>query len=1845
MQKCIFWLIPMTAVIFVLLFLNVASGTDISQSPEDAQQVMKDILAMPLAFTDNAGQQDQNVLPQVANDGERAIPPGRSVAEFLTPDGRFDLEATRRSGYQGSLDMKGFESAIDSATGQPIFRPSGTAAAADNPDDIYWDNGISPCIPGVCGNYWYDGYVLAMIIYDGKLIVGGRFTIAGCVFANNIVAWDGSSWSSLGSGTNNSVYTLTMYDGRLIAGGDFTTAGGVAANYIASWDGSSWSSLGSGTNSSVRALTVYNEILIAGGNFTMTGGVAANYIASWDGSSWSSLGSGTNSSVFALTVYNEILIAGGCFTMADGVAANKIASWNGSSWDSLGSGMDDCVFALTVYDGKLIAGGDFATAGGVAARLIASWDGSSWSPLGSGMNTDQVLALTVYDGKLIAAGFMTTVDSWDGSVWSSLGSEMDDYVHALTVYDGKLIAGGDFTTAGGVAVWRIASWDGSNWSSLVSAMNGLVSALTVYDGKLIAGGTFTTAGGVAAHRIASWDGSSWDSLGSGMNSAGLALTVYDGKLIAGGSFTSAGGVAANRIASWDGSSWDSLGLGMNGSVSALTVYDGKLIAGGYFNMAGGVAANRLASWDGSSWSPLGSGVGAEESAGGAAANRIASWDGSSWSPLGLGMNDNVYALTVYDGKLIAGGWFTTAGGVAANCTASWDGSSWSPLGTGMSGTVDALTVYDGKLIAGGWFTTAGGVAARLIASWDGSSWSPLGSGVEGIDPLVNALTVYGGKMIAGGEFTIAGNKVSAYLAAWTFSFDTDIAMISILAPSDTLIVGSQISPMAIIQNNGKSEESFPTVFQIGSVYLDTVNITLALHQIDTITFSPWPAANIGTYTARCFATLDNDQCPYNDSLMKSITVIPSGFTILSVSPSTGGNTGIVTIDIAGRLFESGARVKLTVSGQPDIIADSNVTFILDSSNIRAIFNLTNQELGIRNVVVINPGGDSAVYNSGLSIEAGFENLWYSIEGRNEIRINRWQTYTLRYGNSGNICEYDVMLWISSPPGISITSDIPTFPDSSSFTPVVVDTMLLWNILITKLRPGEEGQLILNCNVPLPQNEIRVNLCTAVSLGSLTDIFNSVRLDKGGYRANAPNYDEPPPGSAGAILFVGPHEENMFGHDAFYDGNGGVIDHYLHTELSNEFPEETIPFAQWRSHYAGLGSAYKGYGFPPGYSEEIGQAACDEYKKFLYDGTPYSVLGFWGGGPNNAVNCVGIAQQSYYKAGLPLDNWQFKATPRKLYLSITHRNDFCEPEDPRVFSIDSLNIWGLIYEMPPDVYAGKFLSPDGSKIFIPIGSCDPNDKVATDGFGSGHYILPELNTMYTIYFENVDSATASAENIQIVDTLDLNLDWNTLQFQEIYPGDGPDSIRPDYAASYNFDSVNGVLNWNLANINLPADTAPYWGEGWVSYSIKPKANLPTGTKIENIASIKFDENDWILAPMDSLAIFNTIDAGSPFSRINSLPDTTTSLRFNLSWLGHDDSLGSGIKSYAVYYRDTMDTKYTLMVEDVVSNSTEFTGQHGHTYQFYTIAEDNVGHTEIAPKPDSLLGMTTIWYPYICGDVNGNGLINIQDITFLINYLYKGGPAPNPLEIADVNHTGMANIQDITYLINYLYKDGSAPDCLGSGLLYASNKRSVAVDSGSVRCIVNDGKTIISITSPVEIYGLEMKLRSADSSTINLESNTGLDLFFKQESNEITLGLLDPQGKIFIPKGTNIILTVAGWVQIDSVLGADVNACPIYFKTAGPILPREFSLEQNYPNPFNPSTTIRFGLPKRVETKLDIYNILGQKVTTLIDGILEAGFHEVRWNGVDSYGHEAATGVYLYRLKAGEFSKTKKMLILK
>jgi len=89
-----------------------------------------------------------------------------------------------------------------------------------------------------------------------------------------------------------------------------------------------------------------------------------------------------------------------------------------------------------------------------------------------------------------------------------------------------------------------------------------------------------------------------------------------------------------------------------------------------------------------------------------------------------------------------------------------------------------------------------------------------------------------------------------------------------------------------------------------------------------------------------------------------------------------------------------------------------------------------------------------------------------------------------------------------------------------------------------------------------------------------------------------------------------------------------------------------------------------------------------------------------------------------------------------------------------------------------------------------------------------------------------------------------------------------------------------------------------------------------------------------------------------------------------------------------------------------------------------------------------------------------------------------------------------------------------------------------------------------------------------------------------------------------------------------------------------LSNHFTLQQNYPNPFNPSTNIKYALPQASHVSLSVFNTLGQRVALLVDGKQEAGYHEVNFNASG-----LTSGVYFYRIQAGEFTETKKLILMK
>lgn len=336
----------------------------------------------------------------------------------------------------------------------------------------------------------------------------------------NCFAATSQSWQQLSggiSGTSSVVGDLEIYNGKLIVCGRFSSAGSLAVNNIAAWDGNNWSTLGNGLSSETGRMAVYNNDLYVSGTFSGIGSSSTCCVAKWDGISWSSIADSIRSPglIYDMAVYNGSLIVAGVFTSINGVNANYIASWNGSNWNSLGTGLNaivpystnnlffnEGIFSLLVLNNELYCAGTFTMMGSIPCNNIAKWNGSSWNTMpGIVRNgyTHGYLKIQTFNSELYGTNGPFGLSKYDGSsAWNAIKPGLQ-FCNEMCVYDNKLIIGGNIMPSAG-NYGAVIAYDGINWdfiggNNTSNGMNNWVYALKIYSGQLYAGGNFDQCGG------------------------------------------------------------------------------------------------------------------------------------------------------------------------------------------------------------------------------------------------------------------------------------------------------------------------------------------------------------------------------------------------------------------------------------------------------------------------------------------------------------------------------------------------------------------------------------------------------------------------------------------------------------------------------------------------------------------------------------------------------------------------------------------------------------------------------------------------------------------------------------------------------------------------------------------------------------------------------------------------------------------------------------------------------------------------------------------------------------------------------------------------------------------------------------------------------------------------------------------------------------------------------------------------------------------------------------------------------------------------------------------------------
>ena len=338
-------------------------------------------------------------------------------------------------------------------------------------------------------------------------------------------------------------------------------------------------------------------------------------------------------------------------------------------------------------------------------------------------------------------------------------------------------------------------------------------------------------------------------------------------------------------------------------------------------------------------------------------------------------------------------------------------------------------------------------------------------------------------------------------------------------------------------------------------------------------------------------------------------------------------------------------------------------------------------------------------------------------------------------------------------------------------------------------------------------------------------------------------------------------------------------------------------------------------------------------------------------------------------------------------------DPCEAVKDILFADD--NLQNEIGRFLFDKFTGM-LGPDGSDGFCGVNSAtagckkfceqtavDPNVKYGPGNNGDLKHVNFLTNYGYTIYFENLASATASAATVEIIDTIDITkFDISTFQIGSFGWGDSTvftDANSGDYSVlkdlrplhpnklrvDVRIDTATGIAKWKFLTLDpatlqltddpaqgfLPPNTDGSRGVGFVSFSILPKAGVTSGTILNNQASIIFDQNNVILTPVWQ----HIVDTTLPQSQVNALPAIVNTADFPVNWIGNDQH--SGIEKFAVYVsvNDSLFKQWKKFT-DAVSDT--FHGEFNKTYKFFSVAKDRAGNFEEAlPNPYSSPDATT------------------------------------------------------------------------------------------------------------------------------------------------------------------------------------------------------------------------------------------------------------------------------------------------
>jgi uncharacterized delta-60 repeat protein len=510
------------------------------------------------------------------------------------------------------------------------------------------------------GTAFNNGVLSIAIQSDGKILVGGVFTTFSGTTVNRIVRLnsdgtrDTTFTTNTGTAFNGTVRSIAIQsDGKILVGGEFTIFSGTTVNRIVrlNSDGTRDTTFTSNTGTAfigtVRSIAIQSDgKILVGGEFTIFNNTTVNRIArlNSDGTGDDSLYASVsfNITVNSIAIQSDgKILAGGEFTIFNNTTVNRIARLNSNGTrdttftSNTGTAFDNASRSIVIQsDGKILVGGQFSTFNGTSVNHIVRLNSDGTRDTAFTSNTGTSFSDTVFevaiqsDGKILAGGSFSTFNGTtvnrivrlnsDGTrdLGFNTGTAFNATVFEVAIQsDGKIVVGGNFTTFNGTTVNYIVrlNSDGTRDTTFTTntgtAFNATLSSIVIQsDGKILVGGEFTTFNGTTVNRIVrlnsdgTRDTAFTSNTGTAFNGVASSIAIQsDDKILVGGSFSTFNGTTVNHIVrlnsdgTRDTTFTSNTGTAFDNALSSIVIQsDGKILVGGSFSIFNSVIRSRLA---------------------------------------------------------------------------------------------------------------------------------------------------------------------------------------------------------------------------------------------------------------------------------------------------------------------------------------------------------------------------------------------------------------------------------------------------------------------------------------------------------------------------------------------------------------------------------------------------------------------------------------------------------------------------------------------------------------------------------------------------------------------------------------------------------------------------------------------------------------------------------------------------------------------------------------------------------------------------------------------------------------------------------------------------------------------------------------------------------------------------------------------------------------------------------------------------------------------------------------------------------------------------------------------------